>query len=547
MRHLALAATVALAALVTAPALAAEIALTAKVEAVTVFPDGAMVTREGQAALPAGEHVLLLKGLPAGVDPASVRIEAKADVPLVIGTVESRAAPAAQPSGEAAGKLKNLRQELAHAQGRIDAGEAERRAIERLTLASAEGASREKGLDIEAARKAWTALGEATAALNARLVAERAKATDIEAEIKALEALESRIRAVPPNRLDLAVAIEAPREAKAAFSVTYRVSGARWLPVYDAQLVTAEKPKLTLIRRADIIQRTGEDWTEAKLTLSTQRVARGTAAPDLPTQTVTLYDPALPQPLARAQVERNAADAMRERQAPAAAMAAPAPAIIAQEREAEAEISAFSASYVAPGRVSVTGDGARKSVRLAAREIAPELIARVAPALDTTAYLSASFTQADEAPLLAGEINLSRDGAFVGKGRIGFTPAGDKVELGFGADDRIKVTRSPLRRQENDPSWASSARRQLSDHKTTVQNLHKEAMTVQVIDRVPVSENTAIVVETLKETTPPTEKQIGDKRGVMGWTLALKPGESRDIRLAWRMRWPADREIVTGR
>ncbi len=102
MRHLALAATVALAALVTAPALAAEIALTAKVEAVTVFPDGAMVTREGQAALPAGEHVLLLKGLPAGVDPASVRIEAKADVPLVIGTVESRAAPAAQPSGEAA-------------------------------------------------------------------------------------------------------------------------------------------------------------------------------------------------------------------------------------------------------------------------------------------------------------------------------------------------------------------------------------------------------------------------------------------------------------
>ncbi|MGL4728927.1 MAG: DUF4139 domain-containing protein, partial [Bosea sp. (in: a-proteobacteria)] len=298
----------------------------------------------------------------------------------------------------------------------------------------------------------------------------------------------------------------------------------------------------------DIIQRTGEDWNEAKLTLSTQRVARGTAAPDLPTQTVNLFDPAFVQPMARGQIERSSADMSRAKEALSAApMAAGAPAIVAQEREAEAEVSAFSASYAAPGRVSVTGDGARKSVRLASREIAPELIARITPALDTTAYLSASFVQTDEAPLLAGEINLTRDGAFVGKGRIAFTPSGDKVELGFGADDRIKATRSPIRRQDNDPAWALSARRQLSDHKTTIQNLHKEPMKVQVIDRVPVSENTAIVVEMMKETTPPTEKQIGDKRGVMGWTLDMKPNEAREIRLAWRMRWPADREIISGR
>ena len=29
-------------------------------------------------------------------------------------------------------------------------------------------------------------------------------------------------------------------------------------------------------------------------------------------------------------------------------------------------------------------------------------------------------------------------------------------------------------------------------------------------------------------------------------TLDLKPGEAKDVRLAYRMKWPADREIVFG-
>jgi uncharacterized protein (TIGR02231 family) len=302
------------------------------------------------------------------------------------------------------------------------------------------------------------------------------------------------------------------------------------------------------VRRADIIQRTGEDWAEAKLTLATQRIASGTAAPELATQTVNLFDPAVAMPLARAAEDQRLRETAQRREGFASAPApAAAPMVAAAPREAEAEISAFSASWIAPGRVSVTGDGARKSVRLASREIAPQLIARVTASIDPTAYLSASFEHAEEAPLLPGEINLTRDGAFIGKGRLGFTPAGDKVELGFGADDRIKVTHAPVRRQDNDPSWASSARRQLSDHRTTLVNLHKEPMRLQVIDRVPVSENSAITVEMLKETTPPTEKQIGDRRGVMGWNFEMKPGETREVRVAWRMRWPADREIVTGR
>ena len=38
-------------------------------------------------------------------------------------------------------------------------------------------------------------------------------------------------------------------------------------------------------------------------------------------------------------------------------------------------------------------------------------------------------------------------------------------------------------------------------------------------------------------------KLVDDKRGVQGWTYDYKPGEQRDVRLGWRIRWPADRDL----
>ncbi len=546
---------VSLCALVLASGLAhaADIPVTTRIDAATVYPDGAMVSRVAEVAVPAGSHVLLVRGLPAGIDPASLRFEARGDAALVIGTVESRAAPASvAPATELAAKLKRLRDDLSGVQGRMDAAEAEKRAIERLTNISAEAAAKsDKGFSVEQAKAAWVALGTATVEINEVLRQLRMKASDIDAEIKAAEAGTMPGRPAQA-RLDVAIAVEAPRDMKASVRLAYTLRDARWLPVYDAELSTGEaKPRLNLVRRADVIQRSGEDWVDTQLTLSTTRVRRSTDAPEVLTQTVNLFDPAfIEAQRQRAAPRRASGMALDEGLAKSAPGLLPAPAAApafeAERQEATLEAGAFAAAFVAPGRLTVSGDGARKSVRLSAREIEPELIARASPALDPAAYLSASFVQGEEAPLLAGEVNLTRDGTYVGKGRLAFTAVGDKVELGFGADDAIKIARVPLRKRDNDPGWASSSRTQVVDMKTMVTNLHKAPMRVQVIDRLPISENTAIIVELLKETTPPTEKTIADRRGVMGWTLDLKPGESRDVRLAWRMKWPADREIIAG-
>jgi uncharacterized protein (TIGR02231 family) len=168
----------------------------------------------------------------------------------------------------------------------------------------------------------------------------------------------------------------------------------------------------------------------------------------------------------------------------------------------------------------------------------------VAPALDLVAYLDVSFVHNEEAPLLPGEVAVQRDGTYVGKGRFGLIAPGDKATLGVGADDRIKVTRVPLRQKDTEPGWIGSTRSQIIEFKTSVKNLHDAPIHVTVTDRMPVSDVNQITVEALSSNTPPTEKVVADKRGVSAWTFDLASGEAKDIRFGWRVKWPFDRDIL---
>jgi hypothetical protein len=77
-----------------------------------------------------------------------------------------------------------------------------------------------------------------------------------------------------------------------------------------------------------------------------------------------------------------------------------------------------------------------------------------------------------------------------------------------------------------------------------VRNGHDFPIKVAIDDQLPVSENQEIQVELLPATTPPTTTNLADKRGVLEWAFEAKPSETRDIALAWRVRWPKDKGVV---
>ena len=73
---------VALAVLAAMPARAADLDTVSAVDAVTVYPDGAIVTRVIALDVPAGENSAVLKDFPLALDPSSLRVEGEAGAKL---------------------------------------------------------------------------------------------------------------------------------------------------------------------------------------------------------------------------------------------------------------------------------------------------------------------------------------------------------------------------------------------------------------------------------------------------------------------------------
>ncbi|MEH2529380.1 uncharacterized protein (TIGR02231 family) [Bradyrhizobium sp. AZCC 1588] len=534
---------VVLTALAAGEAQAADIAASSAVDAVTVYPDGASVTRLVTLDLPAGENSAVLKDFPLTLDPTSLRVEGEAAAKLTIGAIDAKPPRAAPPVNlpELDKRIEALKDERVNLQGAIDAARARRKFAERFADTAPVGiGDKGEARPISEWRAAFAAVGEEVASTEATVRDAERKQRDLDREIARLEQDKAQ---KPPNKLEVRIELAAAAATKATLRVTYAVRSARWTPLYDARLDTGakdRKPALELVRRAEITQATGEDWSNVALSVSTVRTARGGSAPELNPLIVQYPQPPRPQASVSGAIDN------RFRSAPApAAKVAESLAERADEQQATADVSGFQVVFKVPGRVSLGASEGAKSLRVSSVTLAPDLAVRAAPVKDSTAFLEANFKQNEDAPLLPGRVSIYRDGVFVGRGQMAAAAKDETVRLGFGADDKIKIERAVLKRNEGSAGLiVTTSKTDERTFKTTVRNGHDFPIRIAVEDQLPVSENEEIQVEMLSSTTPPTASNIRDRRGVLEWAFEAKPGEVRDINFAWRIRWPKDKGVV---
>lgn len=529
---------------------AADLDANSAIDTVTVYPDGATVTRIIAIDLPSGDTTLVARDFPLGLDTSSIRVEGEGGAKLTIGTIDARtprAAPVNLP--ELDKRIEALNDQRADLQGAIDGATARRKFAEHFAEASPVGIG-EKGeaRPIAEWRTAFAAVGEEIASADTAIRDATRKMREIDRQIAQLDV---ERKAKPPSKLEVRMDIAAPAATKATLRVTYNVRNARWLPLYDARLDTGakdRKPQLELVRRAEITQSTGEDWSNVTLGVSTVRISRGGSAPEL--GSLVAQYPQIPKPTALGASSDLArpAPVQRQMQIPSfAAKVAEAPESRerADEQQAVAEIGDFQATFKIPGRVSLGAAEGAKSLRIAAMTVPADLMVRAAPVMDPTAFLEASFKQTDDTTLLPGKVAIYRDGVFVGRGKLSASAKDDIVRLGFGADDKIKIERAVLKRNEASAGLlVTTSKTDERSFKTTVRNGHDFPIKVAIEDQLPVSESEDIVVEMLPATTPPTASNIRDKRGVLEWSFDAKAGEVKDINFAWRIRWPKDKSMV---
>jgi uncharacterized protein (TIGR02231 family) len=540
-----------------APALAGEIDVRSAIDSVTVYPDGATVTRTISVDLPQGDTTLIARDFPPGLDASSLRVEGETAAPVVIGSIDARAPRPERPptAPELEKRWQQLNDDRAALEDQIGAETARKKFAERFASETPFGLG-EKGeaRPIADWRLAFSAVAEEIRSANDAIRALKLKQRDLDLEIKQVE---TALQANPSRKMEVRIDLAANATAHATFRVSYTVRGARWAPLYDARLDTGtreRKPALDLVRRAEIVQQTGEDWNDVTLSVSTVRTAKGGSGPELRPLIVRYYIPAAPQPANTSRLMQDRGRLLaqiplaglmlsEQDQSEEAGLAAP-PAVPAQEQEAAVDTGGYQAIFRIPGRVTVAGNEGAKSFRISTAKLAPDLLVRATPALDETAYLEAALKHAEEAPLLPGRVSVYRDGIFVGRSQMPLTPKDETLRLGFGADEKVKVARVVTRKVEGSAGLISSAKTDEREFKITLRSGHDRPIKAVIEDQVPTSETAEIQVEMLPVTTPPTERDVRDRRGVLAWSFEAAPGEAKEIRLGWRLRWPGDKVVA---
>lgn len=522
------------------PACADTIAATSRITAVTVYPDGAKLTREVTFTAPsAGNHELLVTDLPMDSDAGMIRLATSDGIqagafnlradrlppredPL---TDAQKAAKAEVEAAQAAVDQAQLALEAITA--KVEAAEAQVRFLSSFSGALPDGATPET-IKAMAGMIGTETLAARQAALAAKADLPPAQKAVTEAQ-EALAKAQGAYDALPSADMDytaLSVAVTAAEAGEGSVTITQYVGNASWQPVYDMNLTRKEGDKLVVNRSVLVTQSTGEDWDGVALTLSSSRPSEQAAPSQLWPELRSIRPKADDQDMANKDVMISGAF---QGYVAEAAPAAPITAGMAYEGD--------TVVYNYPNPVTVATGAENLRLALDSLDYAPVVKAVAVPRLDKTAYVVATFTNASEEPLLPGQAMLFREGVLVGSTWLDAIAPGVETDVGFGAIETLTVKRDMPKRAGGETGVFTSANQQSESAVITVENTGTEDWPVRILDQVPYSEQDDLEVE-VSATPEPTETDVEGQRGILAWEFDLAAGGKQTITLDHTLTWP---------
>ncbi|MFM8785314.1 MAG: mucoidy inhibitor MuiA family protein, partial [Phycisphaerales bacterium] len=380
---------------------------------------------------------------------------------------------------------------------------------------------------------------EAVAAEKARILEESRRLADAkDAADRELSVAEGQLAARGgADRVERAavVVLSVPESGMAEIDLTYLVGRAGWAPAYAIRS-EADRSKVSVEYDAMVVQQTGEDWRDVRLSLSTAEPTRASSPPPVAPWFV---DVVVPVPMS----PTTGSVAMEYAPAPAAAepMAPGAPneagwfvADVAgklMELAADADVidAGIAVSFELPRPVTLVSDAAKRQ-RTRIGTVSPETAFGyvAAPILTERVYLRGTLRNASAFQLLPGRAQVFMGGEFVGETQVPSVAPQGEFRVWFGPDPALSARREVLSKVTGANGLFGGAELTTWNNRITVSNGTGRDVTVEVLDRRPVSRNEKVEAK-LAAATPAlsadtayvTERQ---PQGILRWDLPVAAG-----------------------
>lgn len=525
-----------------------------KISEVTVFPDRALVTREAQLNLAPGVHSVKLSPMPGTIeeDSISVRGKGQAKVKLFGARLETTQLVGPQPEKvkELTDQLKKLndrRRELDDVKAVL---QKKREFVESIKAASLD----QIGKDIVTKQPSVTDITQIAVFIEQQLqdIYNKSRAADfetlkideerdrIERELHRLEGEFQKQQAA------IVVDVEAENAGAFTLEVTYRLPDATWEPVYEARAKSgAGTAEVQLASYGLVRQRTGENWQDVTVRLSTAKPAIGGRMPEVQPWYIRKFEP--PPVIvekkmrlaARAEAPMRAAEEAFLMESAPPPLLPPVPAAVAV---AAVESRGAAVLFTLPKKETIASDWQPRKVSIASSSLPAALAYETNPRYSPYAYLRAKVKNNSEGLLLAGPVQIFLDDAFTGSSSIDVTGPNEEFDLFLGIDERIKVERRQLQ-AKSDVSVLPGVHGRVKtidyEYLTTVENTGRAPVEITVTDQLPVSQHDEIKVKLGGQEPKPTDLD-SEKPGVQRWKLTLPAGSKKEIKTSYRVSHPAD-------
>lgn len=517
---------------------------------VTVYSGSASVRR--RAELPGAEGRFVLAGLPAGLDPDSVRVRLAGGE--VVGVEVRERLQKSVPDervNELRARIRALQRELS---GLEDEGELLRTLLDHMQrlLRQEEGVHQDEVAEGRVNPEAWEAnfrylsgkmkeLKEALRALEPRQEEKKLELADLRLQLGRCES------AVAVAQKDLILDVVG---SGTTLEVEYLVGAAGWEPYYDLR-AKKDLSGVELAYRARVQQHTGEDWREAEILLSTAQPQRGAQGPEPQPIWLSLLDPKAP---ARGAARAPAAEALRElgyggeevdrKDAPAA----PKPVFAAVESEG------LSVRFRLPRKETIESRPEPTSVLVGRTELALAGEHFCVPALDPTVWLRAKAKNTSEWVLLPGRAAVYFGADFVGHAYLEAVQPGQEFDLHLGADPGLSVTRTLLQDlREGAGVFSSRAtqreawRIELENHGafTAAADGAVEVIVQEVLPK-PRDERIKVEIDTVKPKLAEGErwKKAREETGALTWVVRVPKGGKSLLELVTEVSFPEKQRLI---
>lgn len=506
-------------------------------EEITVYRDRALITRTARVQLNTGEHRLIFEPLPAGLINESVNVRGEGTVRAAILGVETRQAfpgESVQPRvRELEKQIEELQRSFNLIQSEITSLEAERVLLTSIRVHTGEQMGRELAVQQPDTRRWESTMQYLRTKLEENLKANLEKQSEQNDIKKRIELLQRELQQITAqHRRDakrVTVRVRADQNGYLDIKLTYLTGGASWRPVYDAR-VSDRNDDVRLTYNALITQRTGEDWNDATIILSTARPAAGARMPVLPPW-ILRDQPPRPQ-VRMDRLERKADEALMFAEVDVEAAAPPA---------AIAEEQITSMIFRVPGTHTVPSDGSGHQVFIHDYSLTGPKEYIATPKLTPHAFLQVKTKNESDVVLLPGTMNIFLGNDFVGSSSIGYTVREEPVELFLGIDEGIRISRTEVSRKVDEGGFLSRRKKTDFVYKIEVENFKQYPVTISVLDHIPVSQHSDIEVRVTAMQPDSTERT---EQGIVTWKLALEPGQKREINYEFWIRHPQDMEVA---